>query len=47
MVTQGEPRKPAGYEPPALTVLGKANTLTQGPSSGPNIDGIMPLHTSP
>jgi hypothetical protein len=46
MSTHSEPRKPDSYAPPALTVLGKAHTLTQGPHDGHRADGLFPLHHS-
>lgn len=46
MATQNEPRKPDSYAPPALTVLGKAHTLTQGANHGHGPDGLFPLHHS-
>ena len=36
----------AAYEPPALSALGTAETVTLGPNGGPNADGVFPHHSS-
>ena len=46
MAAPVEQKKAVAYVAPALMVLGKAHTLTQGPTPGPNADGIFLLHTS-
>ncbi|HZR95101.1 MAG TPA: lasso RiPP family leader peptide-containing protein [Gaiellaceae bacterium] len=34
------------YEPPALSVLGAAETVTLGPNGGPLSDSVFPHHSS-
>jgi hypothetical protein len=35
------------YEAPALTVIGSAQELTQGPVPGAEPDAVLTLHNSP
>lgn len=41
-----EQRDAPSYEAPALTVIGSAEELTQGPNGGPSADGLWPHHSS-